>query len=194
MKGTRKSRRISGKNLLMAAFLVAALILGSLMLKKYLASHSPSPIPSSRTVEETASVSLFFASPDTGALVRETRNIRACGGELSVCVREILEELANGPIGDLAPTLPSNSIFRSVTINGDTAVINVGKEFIEGLPQGSSAEITAAYSIVNTVSLNFPAIKRVKFQVEGLDATTFRGHLDLRQPLEPDFKLEEMRG
>lgn len=190
----KQKKTVGGKLFLMVAFLVAATILGALMLHKYLERDPSPPAPVRQAPVGTCSVSLFFASPDSGGLVRESREIGTCCADLSVCVRDVLEELANGPLGDLAPTIPANSIFRSVHIQGDTALINLGKECIEGLPKGSSAELTAAYSIVNTISLNFPSIKRVKFQVEGADVTTFSGHLDLRKPLEPDFRLEQKRG
>jgi hypothetical protein len=194
MKMTKRKKNVGGKYLLIVAFLAAATILGTLMLHKYLTRVPSPPLPARQEPAGTYSVSLFFASPDSGVLVRETREIGACSGDLSGCVRDVLDELANGPLGDLAPTIPVNSIFRSVHIQGDMALVNLGKEFIEGLPKGSSAELMAAYSIVNTISLNFPSIKRVKFQVEGADVTTFSGHLDLRKPLEPDFRLEQKQG
>lgn len=196
MKLSKRKKTVSAKLLLMAAFLAAAAILGALMLQKYLSrqpSPTPPPVSAPRESPATIAVTLFFASPDSGELVRETREIDACGNELSVCVRDTLQELANGPLGDLAPTIPANSTFRSVSIHGDTALVNLGKECIEGLPQGSSAELTAAYSIVNTIALNFPAIKQVAFQVEGRDISTFNGHLDLRKPLVPDFRFEQKR-
>jgi spore germination protein GerM len=190
----KQKKTVGGKFLLIVAFLAAAIILGTLMLHKYLARHTSPPVPVKQAPLGTISVLLFFASPDSRGLVREAREIGACGGDLSVCVRDVLDELTSGPLGDLAPTIPANSIFRSVHIQGDTAQINLGKEFIEALPKGSSAELMAAYSMVNTISLNFPSIKKVKFQVEGLDVTTFNGHLDLRKPLEPDFRLEQKQG
>ncbi|NMC74390.1 MAG: GerMN domain-containing protein [Geobacteraceae bacterium] len=185
---------VRGKFPLIVAFLAAAAILGALMLHKYL-EREPSPRVSAHPKPAgRISVSLFFASPNSGGLVRESREIGACGGDLSGCIRDVLEELANGPLGDLSPTIPANSIFRSIRIQGDTAVVTMGKEFLEGLPGGSSAEVTAVYSIVNTLSINFPSIKRVQFQIEGLDMKTFNGHLDLRAPLSPDFSLETTRG
>jgi hypothetical protein len=190
----KHNKTFGGKFLLIASFLAAATILGTLMLHKYLARHPSAPVPVQQAPLGAISVSLFFASPDSGRLVREAREIGACGGDLSMCVRDVLDELTSGPLGDLAPTIPANTIFRSVLIQGDTALINLGTDFMETLPKGSSAELMAVYSMVNSISLNFPSIKRVKFQVEGLDVTTFSGHLDLRKPLEPDFKLEQKQG
>lgn len=194
MKNKAHKKPANAKTLLLAAFLTAALILGALMAQKYLARHGTGTAPVAPRQAGTVSVSLFFAAPDASGLVRESREIGACASDLSACVSSTLEELANGPLGDLSPTLPPGSTFRSVHTQGDTAIVDIGKELAENLPKGSSAEMTAVYSIVNTISYNFPAIKRVKFLLEGRDITTLGGHLELDKPLEPDFRLESRRG
>ena len=51
--------------------------------------------------------------------------------------------------------------------------------------------MTAVYSIVNTVAVNFPRIKRVRLLLGGKEVATLKGHLDLREPLVPDFDLEK---
>jgi hypothetical protein len=47
----------------------------------------------------------------------------------------------------------------------------------------------AVYSIVNTVCVNYPGISRVKLTVEGNQKSLLK-HLDLSNPLTPDFSLE----
>jgi hypothetical protein len=47
---------------------------------------------------------------------------------------------------------------------------------------------------VNTISYNFPSIKKVTFLVEGKTTNTLGGHMDLRKPIEPDFRLEKKQG
>lgn len=176
--------------MLLAAFIVAAAILGMFMLQKYLARHQETPLPVPAQPAGKVSVSLFFSAPDASGLVRESREIDACNAELPKCMLAALEELANGPLGDLAPTIPENSTFRSVTLQGDTAVVDLDKGLVNALPKGSSAEMTAVYSMVNTIAYNFPAVKRVLFLLEGHPMATLGGHLDLKKPLEPDFRLE----
>jgi len=194
MKKTDRKRPRGGKILLLVAFLAAATILGALMLQKYLARDQTGPVPVRPQPSGTVPVSLFFASPDASGLIRESRKIEACDSDMANCVRATLEELANGPLGDLAPTIPANSTFLAIRVQGDTAVVDLGKEFADTLPKASSAEITAVYSIINTISFNFPAIKKVKFLLEGRDITTLGGHLELDKPLEPDFQLELKEG
>jgi len=102
-----------------------------------------------------------------------------------------VDELINGPLGDLAPTLPENLTVRSVQVTGDLAVIDLGEEMMTGLPGGSSAEMAAVYSIVDSVAINFPHIKQLKILVDGQAIDTLKGHLDLRGPLKPDFTMEK---
>jgi len=173
--------------LLLTAFVAVALVLGALMLFKYSERHEKPTAQQQPHPAGTIAVSLFFASSDTGEFVMETREIEACGSDIAPCIRKALEELANGPLGDLSPTIPPTSTVRSVQILNDTAIVDMGRGFVDGLPHGSSAEMTAAYSIVNTVSYNFPSVKRVKLLIEGNEATTLGGHLDLHKPLEPDY-------
>jgi hypothetical protein len=71
------------------------------------------------------------------------------------------------------------------------ALIDLGDEVAKTLPGGSYSEMTAVYSIVNTIALNFPRIKLVKLMLNGKDVETLRGHLDLSAPLAPDLTLEK---
>ena len=54
---------------------------------------------------------------------------------------------------------------------------------------GSSAEMLAVYSIVNTIAANFPNIQKVKITVEGNSGVVLN-HLDLSEALVPDYSLE----
>jgi spore germination protein GerM len=184
-----RKKRSRGRLLLLVSFIVVGMLFGAMMFNKYLGRHEKpsSPVLPAKTGQ--VAITLFFASQDSEELVPESRNIEACGGNLSQCIQSSLEELATGPLGDLSPAIPQNSTFRSVTIQGDIAVIDMGKELAEGLPKGSSAEMTAIYSVVNTVAFNFPAIKRVKFLVDGNAVATLGGHLTLANPIEPDFHM-----
>ena len=187
MKRTNALRR---KTLLLIAFIVSATILGALLFRKYEKSRLvPSPPPPAGEAG-TTSVTLFFADSSGNGLRREVREIDACDGPAQ-CSEEVIDELLNGPIGDLAPTLPASFSVRSVQMEGATAVIDLEKESATGLPEGSSAEMTAVYSIVDSLAFNFPQIRNVKFLVEGEAVPTLKGHLDLRAPLVPDYGLEK---
>jgi sporulation and spore germination protein len=185
----RRSNALRRKTLLFIAFIVSAAILGALLFRKYEKSRGVPSVPPPAKEAGTIYVTLFFADPSGKGLRREVREIDACDGPAQ-CGEVVIDELLNGPIGELAPTLPASFSVRTVQVEGATAVIDLEKGSAEGLPEGSSAEMTAVYSIVDSLAFNFPQIRNVKFLVEGAALPTLKGHLDLREPLVPDFGLE----
>jgi len=187
VKRPRHPRR--GMTILVFAFVISAAVFGALMLQRYEQRRNPPPIPLQTQESGTVLVTLFFAAADGTGLVREGREVDACS-EPAACIGDVIAELASGSLGDLAPTLPAATAVRGVEVTGDLAVVDLGQEFVDGLPAGSFAEMTAIYSIVDTVAVNFPLIRRVGFRVEGQPVGAV-GHLDLGQPLAPDFSLEQ---
>jgi spore germination protein GerM len=186
MKNRRKRR---GTGLLIVAFIVLAVFLGFLVLRKYESRRVQPVVPPQTQQAGTVPVVLFFANPNGDGLAREGREIEACPSP-EECALSVVEELINGPVGDLEPVLPPAATVQGVRIVGDTARVDLGKETVEALPAGSSAELLAVYAIVNTVTANVPQIKKVQLLVDGQEAQTLKGHIDLRQPLVPDPKLE----
>ncbi|MCM2356703.1 MAG: GerMN domain-containing protein [Geobacteraceae bacterium] len=187
MKRNSSPRRRAA--LLLVAFLVSAAVLGALILRKYeMRRLKPAPPPQTE-VTGTLLVTLFFASPDAQGLVREAREIGACA-EPAECAAEVVAELINGPVGELFPTLPPAATVRSVRLEGETALVDLGREFAAGLPGGSHGEMMALYSLVDSLAFNFPRIKKVQFLLEGEKVASI-GHLDLSAPLLPDFSLEK---
>ena len=187
VKKTGGSRRRMA--LLVAAFLLTAIVLGALMLRKYRHSRLKSAPPPQAEEAGTRLVTLFFAVPDGTGLVREAREIDACS-EPAECAEEIIGELINGPVGDVSPTLPPRAALISVRMEGETALVDFAKEFPEGLAGGSYSEMMAVYSVVDTLTFNVPRIKAVKFLLGGQSVESL-GHLDLSAPLPPDFTLEK---
>ncbi|HEY6007824.1 MAG TPA: GerMN domain-containing protein [Geobacteraceae bacterium] len=183
----RSRRRMT---FLFIAFIVSAVVLGALFYRKYERSHMPVvPPPAREPMAGTTIVTLFFADPGGQGLRRELREIGACN-ELPDCIEAVIHELVNGPLGDLGPTLPGSFALRAARVVGDMAVLDLQKGTGEGLPEGSSAEMMAIYSIVDSIAFNFPPIHRVQFLMDGQSLTSLKGHLDLREPLVPDFLLE----
>lgn len=188
MKGKNRAKR--GIGVLVAAFLVLAVVLGALLLRKYEEAKTP---PTAPTVEDKSGyqqVVLFFADAAGERLVREGREIGPCD-EVAACLEEILEELINGPVSDLVPVLPVTGMFNSVQLSGDVAIVDFARELLDALPSGSSSEMMAAYAIVNSLTFNYPQVRRVQFTLDGKPLETLKGHLDMRAPLVPDFSLEK---
>jgi hypothetical protein len=173
---------------LLIPFAIVALVFGVLIWKKMQNSREVRPVPQ---VAESAAARkgvLFFVTEGV-MLAREARELEACG-ETQECLKDLLDELFSGPIGDLDGALPESSSVKDVRIEGDLAIVDLNQAFVSDLPSGSSAEMLAVYSIVDTVCVNYQQIARVKLTVEGNEKTQLR-HLDLTDPLSPDFSLEQ---
>ena len=67
-------------------------------------------------------------------------------------------------------------------------IINVDLDTVQ-FPGGSTGEILTIYSIVDTLTLNFPEIKDVQILVEGRKKDTIAGHIDITTPLAPDKQI-----
>lgn len=174
---------------LLIPFAIVALVFGALIWKKMQDSREVRPVPQVTEPEAARKGVLFFVTEDA-RLAREARELEACG-EVQDCLKVLLDELFSGPVGDLAEALPESSSVKAVRIDGDLAIVDLNQAFASDLESGSSAEMLAVYSIVDTVCVNFPQIDRVKITVEGNDATILR-HLDLSDPLTPDYSLEQL--
>lgn len=172
------------------AFLLLAVFLGALLFRKHERALAPPTTPGASQQSGLVNVTLFFATQDFDGLVREGREIGPCE-EPSVCFEEILEELINGPLGELSPVLPLTGMFNSVKLAGQTAQVDFAQELLDGLPAGSSSELYAVYAIVNSICYNYPQVQQVVFTVEGKPLETLKGHLDVSSPISPDFSLEK---
>ena len=56
-------------------------------------------------------------------------------------------------------------------------------------PGGSLTELLTVHAIVNAITANLPAIQRVQILVDGREADTIAGHVDIRRPLTRDTSL-----
>lgn len=169
-------------------FLVFTLFFSIMIWQKYRSSQEVPVAPPQQNAKGYRSVTLFFAEDGT-RLAREARVIGNCDDD-SACLRSILHELLNGPVGELEGTLPDGTAVNAARIEGNQATIDFNRTFSDAMLSGSSAEMIAVYSVVNTVAVNFPQIQKVKLDVDGNSGAILH-HLDLSDPLPPDYSLEK---
>jgi hypothetical protein len=55
--------------------------------------------------------------------------------------------------------------------------------------QGSTEELLAVYSIVDSIVINLPAVRRVQILIRGEPVDTLAGHVDISRPLAADASL-----
>src|SRR5947207_10963999 len=131
-------------------------------------------------------VALYFESPDM-MLVPEQRSVALpenTAGAMSAVVRELFKGSANAAVPRL---FPADTIVRGVFLLPDgTAFVDLGGPTLtQGWGTGSHEELMAIYSVVSTVTTNFPQAKRVRILVNGEPAETLAGHISLRESLVP---------
>lgn len=138
-------------------------------------------VPEGKKVKRT----LYFSLDDRLAV--EEREVDLKSEDTVSQVKDILRELIKGPVNDLRlnPLLPEDTKVRSVVIDSNgICYLNLSREIQEKFPGGAWTEFLILYSIVNTLSDNFPGIKGVQILVEGHWVETLAGHIDTRYPLE----------
>jgi spore germination protein GerM len=160
----------------------------------------PVPVPQTTTIQNgtpvdttTRLVRLFFAVPDADKLQEEDRTIPRAVSFVGEAKRTV-EELINGPQGELNPTIPPGVKLRQLYIDGrGTAYVDFTRDLQAKHPGGSGGELLTIYSIVDTLTANFEEIERVKILVEGSEVLTLAGHIDTRHPFRPRYSLERVR-
>ena len=139
--------------------------------------------------EKKKSVVLYFSDDEGEFLIGEKRPLPGVGS-LQEEAKETVVELIHGPKGKLISTLPSKTKLIALQVDDQgLAKVNFNRNLTQDHPGGSSAEIMTVYSVVNSLALNFPEIKRVQILVEGKEIETITGHLSLNKPMDPNPKL-----
>jgi spore germination protein GerM len=149
----------------------------------------PAPAVDAAEAQRTINVKLFFSAADSEGLVMEDRKV-AFSAELPQQLRSVLTELVRGPQGELLPTFaPETQVLDVFVTARGVAYVDFSKEATLGHAGGSDEELRSVYSVVNTVTANFPAIRRVQILVDDRPAITLAGHVDLSRPLPQDMTL-----
>lgn len=94
-----------------------------------------------------------------------------------------LSELMQKPKDkNLTTVFPSHAKVKSVTREGDTAVVDFDGSIVKGFVGGSTGEEFLVNSVVDTLT-EFNEIKQVKFLIDGEEIETLSGHMDLSEPI-----------
>ena len=153
--------------------------------KTLLPSGKKSVSPATRplTGKTEKEVMVFFSDYTRDKLTPEMRKIRP-SNDLAGLSKQVINELIKGPKGNLGPTIPRGTQLRELHIDQTgTVYVDFTRELAANHPGGSSAELHTIYSIVDSLILNFPEIKRVQILIEGeVIKQTLAGHIDARRP------------
>ncbi len=182
--------------LLLAGLLAAAAGLWSRwLLHPREAAQAPETAEPAVVVEDR-DVLLYYATSDGLALASFSAKIAGCEQEVD-CMQNLLGRLAEGPGaagGDLTPVLPAGTRVLGVAVDGDLAEVDFTRTLLDAHPGGSRSELLTVYGIADTLAVNFPWLRQVRIKVEGNPVDTIKGHVDLRLPVVPDFRLVRRQG
>jgi spore germination protein GerM len=150
---------------------------------------SPSAGPAATTLaERKITATLFFITEDGMALQPVQQEV-LFGDPIAEQARRILEaQLAAAP-PPLASAIPDGTKLRALFVSerGD-AFVDLTPEVTARHTGGALDELFTVYAIVNALTVNLPAITRVQILIDGKEADTLAGHVDLRHPLTKSLK------
>ena len=161
---------------------------GGEKVKRFVEANVPKAADSTGAKALTKTVTLFFIADDD-LLHKETREITAGPTEADEAERA-LAELIRGSEEGLVSPLPPGTRVRQVFIGKDgLATVDFSRDVAENFSYGSTSELAAVYSVVNTLAYNFKPVKKVVLLVEGAERETLGGHVDLSRAFFPDYSL-----
>lgn len=150
------------------------------------------PTPTPRGAEDTErriNVQLFFAASDRAGLVTEQRAV-AYHADLSRQLKAVLAELVRGSNTGLVAPLDAETRVLEVFVSSDGwAYVDLSREAARPRGVGSQLELMSVYAVVDTLTVNFPAVRRVQILVDDRPVDSLAGHADLSRPLLPDLSL-----
>ena len=134
---------------------------------------------------------LYYGTSDGQALAAVKREVPLGEGPRAQGRQILQSELEAAPAPYLS-LIPPGTMLRAfyVTERGD-AFVDLSPEVSTMHPGGSTNELLTVYAIVNAVTANLSSVQRVQILIDGKQADTLAGHVDLRRPFERDTSLGE---
>ena len=133
--------------------------------------------------ERKIKATLYYVSEDGLSLVGASAKSRSGTRSSNRRARIVEAQLRDAP-APLASAIPAGTTLRALFISerGDAFVDLSGDVTTKHLG-GALDELFTVYAIVNALTVNLPAITRVQILIDGKEADTLAGHVDLRHPL-----------
>lgn len=155
----------------------------------------PSPIeedPQAPTVAplQHSNIRVYFPSTSGNGLIYEHREIFETTTPEDR-TKQILAALIEGPESKRGMrAVPRGTKLRQAyLLENGVAYLDFSRELTISLGGGSMREMLTTYAIVDSVTRNVPEVRAVGFLIEGRVTETLNGHLDLRYPLRPNYKM-----
>jgi hypothetical protein len=133
---------------------------------------------------------LFYASADGQRLVGVEQDVPLAEGTVAQARALVTALLTTAAPAPLANTIPEGTALRGVYVSDRQQLfVDLDATVRTRHPGGSMQELLTVYSLVNTVIVNLPTVAEVQILVDGREADTLAGHVDLRRPLRKNEAL-----
>ena len=142
-----------------------------------------------RPAAQTTLVNLYFSDRDNEFLIAEERTLKHPDNP-AFFARSIVDALIKGPQRGLVRTIPEKTVIRAIYVTQEgICYVDLTASIADKHPGGIRSELFSVYSIVNSVVLNVPEVEAVKILINGDEATTLAGHIDLQVPVKANMLL-----
>ncbi len=178
-----KKKKKKSKGGLKAVIIVAVItfLTGAFIIIKYPEKVSRQYHPRQKPAAEAAREVNLYLSDEEGLQLKAIKQ-KITKAPLEAELKETVVALIKDP----SRTIPEGTRLLGISVKEGTAFVDFSSEIMKNHPGGSSGETQTIYSIVDTVTLNFPKVKEVQILVEGKAEETLAGHIDISLPLGPD--------
>ena len=135
-------------------------------------------------------VKVFYpSSRRDGLLEPEEREIHS-SNQPALEAKQIVAELISGSNSEHLPALPPETKLRELFVTPQgLAVVDITKEASHTHPGGLTQELASIYAVVNSLTQNVESIGQVQILIEGAEAETLAGHIDLTRPFREDLSM-----
>jgi len=135
-------------------------------------------------------VQLYFTAPEGEFLVPEPCEIPVGDSDID-SIRHLLVALIAGSRQGNVAVLPQKTEILAVVLENDLVRINFSRQLVDFHPGGSLTELFTIYSLINSLTENFPYIRQLQIVVEGEVRQTLKGHVRIDQPIYADFSFNQ---
>ena len=137
---------------------------------------------------------IYYMAEDGLRLQAHDREVEVGEGTADQAHRLVVAQL-EAPPAPLLSVFPTGTVVRGVYVSPQgVAFVDLSGQAARAHGGGSLDEIFTVYSLVNTLTDNLPAITAVQILLDGKEADTLAGHVDLRRPLTKNLRWAEPPG
>jgi spore germination protein GerM len=140
-------------------------------------------------MNQNSVVHLYFARRNSFFLSAEQRSVLHQNNPPGLA-HAIVSALIKGPQKGLMNTIPAGTRLNALYIAPDgTCYVDLSAAVGKNHPGGSKSELLTVYSMVNSLVLNVPEVETVQILIDGNEAPTLAGHIDMQLPFKANMLL-----